>query len=259
MLHLHFPHCSIRLCFSMSVSVSDCKWVLATLCVCVWVCVIVTARVSEWVSVCRREFELLYMWESVWVCMCVCECVRACKGMWVRVCLSVSVKECVCVCVCVCECEYVWVWMRVWMCVRVCECVCVCVCEWVCICVHVCVCEFECEFECVYFSVSFNNSSLSRLAASHFFLFLLFSFHDFSQPLSLHPRTLSSLTSDSTRFTSPTHHTHPAFLSSLHPTGLLKAAFSPHLTSITTPLRHFLHFPPFPVINMTTPAKGSGR
>ena len=51
-------------------------------------------------------------------------------GMYVYVCVCMSVYVCVCMCVyvCVCVCMCVYVCVYVCMCVHVCVCVCMCVC-----------------------------------------------------------------------------------------------------------------------------------
>uniref|UniRef100_A0A3P9J814 Pro-interleukin-16 n=1 Tax=Oryzias latipes TaxID=8090 RepID=A0A3P9J814_ORYLA len=102
------------------------------MCLCVYVCACVRARVCVCV-LCVR------------MCLCVhvCACVRAYVFVCLCMCVRAYVLVCMCVRVCVCVC-LVCAYVLVCACVCMCACVCVCVpvhvCACVCACVHVCAC-----------------------------------------------------------------------------------------------------------------------
>ena len=72
------------------------EYIVACVCVCVWVCVYIFICMCVWVCV------YIFMCMCVYICVCVYVCIYLC--VCVCMCVYIYVYVCVCVCVCMCMC-----------------------------------------------------------------------------------------------------------------------------------------------------------
>ena len=110
---------------------------IASLCVCVFVCVL-----CEYVWLRWRVGVCLYVW------LCLYECVHACLYVYM-------LRVCACECMRLCFCVFTLPRMcPLKVCVGVCVCVCVCVCTYISVCLNVCLSMFVYGCVCLYLILS---------------------------------------------------------------------------------------------------------
>ena len=107
----------------------------AVLCVCVFGCTVVCARVGGFLSYCVQVCRVCAMHECMYVCgRGICMCYYS-PWVCVYVCMCINMYKCVSLRTCEDMCEYMCMCMLVITCVSVlCMSVCVCICMYVCIC-----------------------------------------------------------------------------------------------------------------------------